>query len=246
MQNLNFTFISNGEEGKLINFNRFVEPIISYLTTLGIRASIGKTHDIRIGDKKISGNAEHVYKKRVLHHGTLLFNSNLDQLRKAIQVVPGKYYDKAVQSNRSSVTNISEHLQKKISIEAFTQGLINFIANNEQFKLHQLTTKEVMDIDLLAKEKYKTIDWIWGYSPKYHFKNAFVFQSKHWQVELWIEKGLIKDSAININGQELQDPNFLTGIRHLYDDVLEKLKTRSELKNISNKDLDYLSNSFFS
>jgi lipoate-protein ligase A len=72
---------------------KFVAPIMEYLATLGIKAHIGKTNDIRIGELKVSGNAEHVYKKRVLHHGTLLFNSDLEQLREAIKVTPGKYIE---------------------------------------------------------------------------------------------------------------------------------------------------------
>jgi len=99
--NLNFTFIQNGEPGKMVNFRKFVTPVIEYLKTLGLSAEIGTQNEILIGGVKISGNAEHIFKKRVLHHGTLLFNVDLSMLKEAIKVVPERYIGKAVQSNRS-------------------------------------------------------------------------------------------------------------------------------------------------
>ena len=78
--NLNFSFISNGEEGKLINYRKYATPIVEVLGMLGIEATFSKRDDILIEGMKISGNASHVYKQRVLHHGTLLFSSDLSDL----------------------------------------------------------------------------------------------------------------------------------------------------------------------
>ena len=108
--NVNFTYLINGEKGKLIDFRRFVSPVVDYLATLGIPAEIGTRNDILVEGLKVSGNAEHVYRSRVLHHGTLLFGANLERPNMAIQVVPGRFTDRAVQSNRSKVTNISNYL----------------------------------------------------------------------------------------------------------------------------------------
>src|SRR4030042_1699623 len=80
--------------------------------------------------KKISGNAEHIYKSRILHHGTLLFDSELDKLHNAIQVTPGKYLDKAVHSVRSEVTNILPYLHEKIPVEEFMNHLFDGFINN--------------------------------------------------------------------------------------------------------------------
>ena len=88
--NLNFTYIANGEPGKLVDFKRFIEPVIHFLGTLGIDAQQGLKNEILVRGKKISGNAEHVYKNRVLHHGTLLFHSDLHLLRECLRVIPGR------------------------------------------------------------------------------------------------------------------------------------------------------------
>ena len=76
--NLNFSFILKGEEGKQVNFRGYAQPVVDFLDELGVEASFGPRNEILVGDLKISGNAEHIHRKRVLHHGTLLFDSDLD------------------------------------------------------------------------------------------------------------------------------------------------------------------------
>lgn len=220
IQNLNFTFIANGTEGKLIDFKKFVTPVISYLETLGINAHIGEKNDIRIGDLKISGNAEHVYRKRVLHHGTLLFNSDLNRLSEAIKITPNTYFDKAVQSNRTTVTNIIDHLKSKISIEEFTDGLAGFIAKkNDSFSNYYLTDEEKNFINKLITEKYSKEDWVFGYSPKYRLIKEFHFNASLWSIELLVEKGSISKALIKENEVPVELSNRLNGIKHMFKPV---------------------------
>ena len=105
--NLNFTFIKNAEkEEALVDFKKYVEPVLEVLQHLGVNAKFEGRNDIMIDGKKISGNAEHVFKKRVLHHGTLLFSSQMADLSNALKVNPLKYQDKGGKSVRSRVTNL--------------------------------------------------------------------------------------------------------------------------------------------
>lgn len=224
LQNLNFSFMANGEEGKLIDFKRFLQPIIEYLATLGIYAHIGKTNDLRIGDLKISGNAEHVFRKRVLHHGTLLFNSDLNQLRIAIDVTPGKYFDKAVQSNRASVTNISSHLKRDLDIGRFTSDLLSFLQNKYPGALYEFHNSEIESIIDLKNSKYIKDEWIWGYSPKYTFKNSFTFKKDLWDIEFKVEKGLIQEASIAINEEiQFDFQHAIINEYHLHKPLVEKV-----------------------
>ena len=65
--NLNFCFIKSGQRGHLVDFEGTAKPIQEALQSLGVNAEFGKRHDLLIDGKKISGNASHVYKNRVLH-----------------------------------------------------------------------------------------------------------------------------------------------------------------------------------
>ena len=98
--NINFTFIRQGEPGKLVDFSGFIEPVIRFMKITGVDAEKGSKHEILTQGKKISGNAGHVYKNRVLHHGTLLFNADMEILHESIRHAGGIYTDKAVQSNQ--------------------------------------------------------------------------------------------------------------------------------------------------
>jgi lipoate-protein ligase A len=243
--NLNFTFISNGTEGKLIDFKKFVSPVIEFLKSIGIGATLGDKNDIRIGELKISGNAEHVFKKRVLHHGTLLYNSNLTRLKEAIKVKPGKYIDKAVQSNRSSVTNIVEFLQKKISIEEFIEGLSNFIlSDNTDVANKPFSENENRIISHLSEEKYAREDWILGYSPKYEFKNNFLFKNDMWRVRLKTEKGKVTEASLQVNNNEITNlSEALTGCKHNIN-AIRKIFTQQK-KDFSLMEIEDFSLNFF-
>lgn len=224
LQNLNFTFIANGKEGKLIDFKKFVTPVMNYLKTLGIESSIGEKNDIRIGKLKISGNAEHVYRKRVLHHGTLLFNSDLKQLSAAIKVIPDTYFDKAVQSNRTTVTNIIDHLEDKISIEEFTDGLAAFILKaNPETVYYSFSTDELSAITQLMRSKYSREEWIFGYSPKYQMVKEFSQNGTSWNVEFVVEKGVISMVNILKEGKAESLGNSLIGILHKFEPIHQKL-----------------------
>ena len=75
--NLNFAFFTTGKEGDLVNYKRATMPIIEALGKMGLEAKLGQRNELLLKKLKISGTASHVWKKRVLHHGTLLFSSEI-------------------------------------------------------------------------------------------------------------------------------------------------------------------------
>lgn len=129
--NLNFTFIEQkrGMEESNAMFRRFTAPILEALNSLGVKAYIEGRNDLLIDGKKFSGNAICIYKERILQHGTLLFNSNMGNLGQALKSRPEKFIGKAVQSTRSRVTNISNHLPHPMDLDNFQEYLGNYICN---------------------------------------------------------------------------------------------------------------------
>ncbi len=190
--NLNFTFIANGEPGRLVDFKRFIKPAVDFLGTLGLKSDQGLKNEILIHGKKISGNAEHVYKNRVLHHGTLLFNSNLRILRESLRVVPGRYIDKAVQSNRSPVINISDCLNEELDISIFEHAFFDFMLFFEGGERTELSLEELPAIEELAGAKYRTWSWIYGWSPDYEMHNTFQFQDLECHIHIKAHRGILK------------------------------------------------------
>jgi lipoate-protein ligase A len=230
--NVNFTFIKNVKSPAEISFKLFTEPVREALAKLGIEATTSGRNDLLIEGLKISGNAEHVFKNRVLHHGTLLFNSDLNNLGQAIKVVPGKYESKAVQSNRSEVANISTFLKEKMHIEKFIEFLLEVQLKKDGNTKFNLKDSDYKIIQKLATEKFETWEWKWGYSPKYTFKNKKVFEGKKLSIILEIKKGIIESSHISGTYFSDQESNLickkLVGKRHFFGDVVNVLNTDSE------------------
>ncbi len=192
--NVNFTFIRSVKEISEVNFKVFTAPIIQSLQKLGIMAYTTGRNDLVVDGKKISGNAGHVYKKRVLHHGTLLFNSDLAKLKGALNVDLSRFEDKSIQSNRSPVTNISEYLKEPLPVEAFAGYIFSDVQNSfPDRELFHFSEKDMAAIKRLKDEKYVTWDWIYGYSPKYVFKNKILGTSGEIEIEMSVVKGIIQE-----------------------------------------------------
>jgi lipoate-protein ligase A len=226
--NLNYSFIANGSEGNLVDFKKFTQPIIDVLQKLGVDAKIGGKNDIRVGDKKVSGNAEHVFKNRVIHHGTLLFTSELDELNESIKVNPVSYTDKSVKSIRSHVANISEYLKDSITINEFANLIVNHVSHTTpNSHSYQFTSDDIKSIDLLIDSKYSTWEWNYGYSPTYSLTRNISEGSFDLEIRVVVEKGLI--SEIEIESESIEKyrlvglERILAGCRHENEAILNKL-----------------------
>ena len=195
--NLNFTFIARGAEGKLVDFKKFTRPIQDWLKIYDVETVFEGKNNLTINGKKISGNAEHVFKNKVLHHGTLLYTSEMNDLSQALKVKLDSYKDKAVKSIRSAVTNISPHMNVKMDIKSFQKSLMNYIKQaNTGAKEYQFTENELLEIQELVSNKYNTWDWIYGYSPSYIFSKTTELRLKKLSVSMKVEKGIIVEAKI--------------------------------------------------
>ncbi len=226
--NVNFSFIKNVKSPAEISFKQFTQPVVEALAKLGVKATTSGRNDLLIEGKKISGNAEHIFKKRVLHHGTLLYNSDLTNLGKAIKVIPGKYKSKAVQSNRSEVANISPFLKSELKTENFIQFLIEVQLEKKGNTFYELDETDIQKIDILVNEKFKTRDWNFGYSPKYLFKNKVEIDGKIILIELNTKRGIIEECKISGDFFSVEIAKKLSSKLqnkvHLFEDVKEILK----------------------
>ncbi|MFO7829135.1 MAG: lipoate--protein ligase [Bacteroidales bacterium] len=229
--NLNFTFIKNtARNDQLVDFKKYTEPVIKVLHQLGIDAKFEGRNDIMINGRKISGNAEHVFKRRVLHHGTLLYSSIMTDLSKALKVNPLKYQDKGVKSVRSRVTNISDHLPVKMSVMEFHDKIFEFISQSEKDAvLYEYSSKDIEKINQLVEDKYKTWDWNFGYSPKYDFEKLIRTNGGNLEIHLNVEKGIISD--IKIYGDFFSEKDIIDieklfkGSKHKETDIQSLLQT---------------------
>lgn len=251
--NVNYTFIMGyGAEGAKVDFKKYNQPIIDVLANMGVKAHFSGRNDILIDDQKFSGNAEHIYhqKQRVLHHGTLLYASNVKDISDALKVNPLKFEGKARKSVVSRVTNISSHLKEDIGVEAFRQRVMMHITKLYPDAVpYTLTETDKREIQKLADEKYSTWEWNYGYSPKYGLKKGVKTNGGHVEVHLNVDKGLITD--LDIFGDFFVNRDIeplvesLKGVEHREDAVLAKLKEMQSSSYFNNISEDELLEAFF-
>jgi len=248
--NLNFSFIHNCSNLEKINFKKFTTPILEVLCDMGLNASFSGRNDLLIDSKKISGNAMHIFKTRVLSHGTLLYDTDLRQLSAALKNNPQKYIDKAIQSVRSEVTNISAYLKNPKSINEFKQTVFQSITGKTQNpSIRPLSLLETEAIEQISQSKYQTWEWIYGYSPKYIFQNNFIFSNEEILFEISVEKGIIRGVKTNINSTQNKDYQYiyqaLLNVKHEYTSIFEKLKNDTNILAIPNFNLHEFCNCLF-
>lgn len=195
--NLNFSFIINDSKNNLMNFKKFTTPIIEVLKGLSVNAENTGRNDLVIEGKKFSGNAQFKSKNRFLHHGTLLFSSDLQEVSKSLNADPIKFEDKSTKSVLSRVTNITDYLKEKITIDEFKDLIFKQIINdNPKYHFYDLTKNDLEDIQKIVKTKYGTWDWNYGYFPKYNFSNKKKFLGGLIEVYLDVKDGIIIGSKI--------------------------------------------------
>lgn len=162
--NINYTYIVDGTLEGNMNMAMFCNPLIKTLRELGIKAELTGRNDVTINGQKISGNAQYSRKGRIMHHGTILFDSDLSVLQKVLNVSKDKIQSKGIKSVRSRVTNIREHMTDPVSLEKFWNILRQHMCegNVEHYRWSQ---KDMEKVEEIRKNRYALWEWNWGNSP---------------------------------------------------------------------------------
>lgn len=165
--NLNFTFIVDASDAERINFRMFCEPVMRALATFGVTAELSGRNDITVDGKKISGNAQYLREGRVMHHGTILFDSDPTVIGGALKVDREKLASKGVKSVVSRVTNLRGYLPEGVTLADFKARLVEELGKTEPMEQMTLSEHDLARIDEIKRERYDTWEWNYGRSPGY-------------------------------------------------------------------------------
>ncbi|MBC8588531.1 lipoate--protein ligase [Paratissierella segnis] len=196
--NLNFSIITKVKGEEKIDFRQINIPIVESLEKLGIRAKLSGRNDITLDEMKLSGIAQSIWKKRVLNHGTILFDTDLSVLSNALNVKQEKIESKGIKSVRSRVTNIKPYLKDDVDILTFKEMLLKSIFEHKNLLPEEyiLSEEQKKDIEMLCREKYSTWEWNYGESPEFSFKNYKRFPFGSIDIRLNVKRGIIKNCKI--------------------------------------------------
>lgn len=232
--NINYTFITD-DSGEGIDFARFTEPVCEALASFGISATLNGRNDLTVGEYKISGNAQCVYdtadgRKRLLHHGTILFSADISEMAGALRVNEEKLKSKGIKSVPSRVKNICDMAEYKgpESPEKFADALVKFAEVRFGEKSRDLTENEKAEISKIRDGKFALWDWNFGASPEY--KSTAKRRFPYGTVEISydslhgiIEKITVSGDFFGVENVSELEKNLI-GARLLKDDIIKRLE----------------------
>ncbi|HEX6533177.1 MAG TPA: lipoate--protein ligase [Gemmatimonadaceae bacterium] len=226
--NLNFSFITRYSPSRFNNYAEFNGPFIEALRSYGVPAELSGRNDIVVEGRKVSGNAQVVRGERMFSHGTLLLDSKLDDVVRALRVKPGKIASKGVQSVRSRVANINEFLSPPITVEELRRRLLDHTFPHGVAE-RALGDAEWAAVEELANRKYRTWEWNYGESPAFDLQRARRFPIGEVDVRLKVEDGHIRAARLFgdffARGEISELESALVGTRYARDAVMGVLRS---------------------
>lgn len=222
--NLNYTFITDYTPEKGIEYDKFLNPIIKALNSMGVPAKKRRICDIAIEEQKISGSAQSIYKDRFLHHGTLLFDTDINILHNILEPPKGKFTSKATKSVKSPVVNIKNFINdKSMTINNFKETILKYLFPNGIE--YETLENEIEEVENLVKNKYSLWEWNFGASPKFIYEKSSIFENENIKITINVEKGIIK--FCNIESKNLPIKlikKIIEENRYSYSNIYSKLK----------------------
>lgn len=249
--NLNFSFIMPDDGESFRNFAKVTQPIIDALHDMGVEgAELKGRNDLVIDDKKFSGNAMYATNGRMFAHGTLMFDSDVNEVVNALKVRKDKIESKGIKSIRSRVTNIKPYLtdsHQNMSTKDFRQEILLKIFETdkvENVNVYKLTEEDWKKINKIADDRYRNWDWNYGRSPEFDLVRRQRFAIGSIEAKMNVSEGEIKE--IKIFGDffglgEISDvETILTGVKYNKEAIKEavtKIDVKKYFGNVEAEDL---------
>ena len=160
--NIMFSYITHDENVNL-TFSKYIGMVVEMLRKLGVPATASGRNDIMIGDRKVSGNAFYHIPGRSIVHGTMLYDTNMQNMVGAITPSDEKLVSKGINSVRQHITLLKDHIE--MDIEAFKTFVKNDLCSREVV-LDEAAMDEISRIE----EEYLTPEFIYGNNPRYNIQ----------------------------------------------------------------------------
>ena len=129
-----------------------LERLCEALQRRGVAARHKGTSDLAVGGKKVSGSAQKRRRRCILHHGTLLYNVDFEQMERYLREPVERPQYRGTRSHRGFVRTIplTAHELREAVCEAFELEYRPSKPSNWEME----TTKE------MAREQYSRVEWI--------------------------------------------------------------------------------------
>lgn len=163
--NLNYTIVGRSEDLER-DYPEYASLMMKALQDMGIPATLSGRNDILVEGRKVSGFAKRVCRNRLMVHGTLMYDVDLDVLMQVLCPPATKLQSKGIASVRSRVANLCEYLPQPTDIQQFARRLEEILSRHYADEEYLMQPEELESIRQLADEKFRRWEWNYGRSPK--------------------------------------------------------------------------------
>ena len=189
MSNIMFSYITRNEQ-VCYTFNRYIMMVTDMLRRMGVDASTTGRNDIIIGGRKVSGNAFYHVPGRSIVHGTMLYDTNMENMVGAITPTNAKLLSKGIDSVRQRIALLKDYIP--LSIEEFKDFVRTNLCEGELL----LTERDVAAIEEMEKE-YLSDEFIYGKNPRYTLvRKRRVEGVGDLELRLELKNGIIKSANL--------------------------------------------------
>lgn len=203
MDNVMFSYITRSDDVTM-TFSHYTHAIVEMLQGLGLNASDNSRNDIMIGNRKVSGNAFYHLPGVSIVHGTMLYDTNMENMLKAITPSTTKLDSKGVTSVKSHITTLSEHLT--MTINEFKQHVHSTLCDGEI----TLNSDDVTAIETI-EASYLTPEFILGNNPRCNMERSGRIDGVgEFRVKLELNRNIIRSMDIAGDFFLLGDINAIT------------------------------------
>ena len=193
--NLNYTIVGRSSDIER-DYPEYTRYMLHALQALGVQAELSGRNDILVDGRKVSGYAKRVYKDRLMVHGTLMYDVDIDKLTRVLTPPTEKLLTKGIASVKSRVANLRDYLPGITTVGALSQALEQHLSRQYQDEEYLLTEEQLTEIRSIAASKFATTDWIYGRAPGSIVTYARRLPCGNVEVHLNIKKGHIESCRI--------------------------------------------------
>ena len=193
--NLNYTIVGRSTDMER-DYPEYTRHMLKALQALGLEAELSGRNDILVNGRKVSGYAKRVYKDRLMVHGTLMYDVDIDRLTRVLTPPSDKLASKGIASVKSRVLNLRDHLPQYSNISALKQALEQYLSRQYQDEEYILTENQLANIRSVAERKFATLDWIYGRSPNSTLTHSKRLPCGNVAVHMDIKRGCIAQCTI--------------------------------------------------
>lgn len=193
--NLNFSLITKFGNNLMSGVKILPALILKMLQDLKIDANLNEKNDIIVEEKKVSGSSQFTDMRKVINHGTLLFDSHLPTLYNVLSPDTPVTESGGVKSIKSKVANLISLSSINISYGELENRIVNLVAKYiGDLVQYKLTSQDWSNILSLAKNKYRNWNWNYGMNPEFTAEHFIAYKNlDHIKFKLKIKKGLIQE-----------------------------------------------------